>query len=565
MVTLSTGDQVRLHGPDQVSVKAAPGREKVRFLAHRLGTGLQIIPVDQLPRIHSGQLDRRQFEVIPATRKPVAVTQIHALTLTHLGRAGEPSQIYDTLVINRDTYETTFLHGPPETGTVYLPAGRYVAYTVMFSGNYPEHPEMTMLAIPSITLDSDQSYTFDGRRTNLVSVNVPHPTAKQLFGEVGWEIRITREIALGGSMLSDTYDGLYSGHAGPDVSNPEFVAKATSQWAEMGPDGTANAAPVVFALAYYFDGRMFTGLKKDVELSSLAKVKAKHRSHLANGLGLRALWSQIPGKAEWGIAAELYFPLPFSRIEYINNDRGRVRWHNDFNDDAAVMFLRAPVNYQPGRTYSQTWNNAVISPGTDGTRTGDEMTFYIPFYTDASGHPGYGVAHTQRTALFLDGQLYFEASDFSPHVINVPPEDSRYRLEIEAQRGDPWPYDLSSNMKAVWTFSSRSTMSAKLLPLSVVRFNPSLRDNNTAPAGRTFVLPVTVQRQAGGSIRKPAVEVSYNDGLTWRRLTLRDSGSGWEATLTHPSGMGYVSLHAKHTDSEGNTAEETIIHAYKFG
>ncbi|HCT80579.1 MAG TPA: hypothetical protein DGG94_08240 [Micromonosporaceae bacterium] len=562
--TLVTGDRVRVGGPDRLVIKPAPGREKVRFLAHRLGDGLQVIPVDQLPQIHAGKVSRRQFEVVPATTKPVAARQIHALTLTHLGRDGEPAQIYDTLVINRDSYETTFLHGPPETGTLYLPAGRYVAYTVLFSGNYPERPEMTMLAIPSITLDGDQSFSFDGRASNHMSVSVPHPTAKQLLAEAGWEIRVDPQIGLGGSMLSDTYDGFYIGHAGPDADNPEFVAKATSQWAEMGPDGTAVNSPVAFMLSWYQEGRLFTGLKKDVKPTDLARIRAKHHSHLANGLGLRALWSEVPGKAQWGIAAELYFYLPFSRVEYVNNDSGRVRWHIEATDDAAVSFLRSPGNYQPGRTYSQTWNNAVFGPGTDGTRNGDAISVYVPIYTDASGHPGYGVAHTSRTALFRNSTKVFEAPDFNPQTIDVPPDDAQYRLEVAAQRGDPWPYDLSSDVKVAWTFRSRHTDSAKLLPLSVVRFTPALRENNTAPAGCSFTLPISVQRQAGGSIRKPTVFVSYNDGLTWQQVSLRDAGSGWATTLHHPMGNGWVSLRAKHTDSSGNIVEQTIIHAYRI-
>jgi hypothetical protein len=106
------------------------------------------------------------------------------------------------------------------------------------------------------------------------------------------------------------------------------------------------------------------------------------------------------------------------------------------------------------------------------------------------------------------------------------------------------------------------------LPLSAVRFTPRLDEHHSAPAGRPFDVPVSVQAQAGsaaGRNRSLSVEVSYDDGVTWTAVKLRRGPGGTTGTLSHPKEKGFVSLRAKATDSAGNTVEQTIIRAYRLG
>lgn len=104
------------------------------------------------------------------------------------------------------------------------------------------------------------------------------------------------------------------------------------------------------------------------------------------------------------------------------------------------------------------------------------------------------------------------------------------------------------------------------LPLLAVRFAPKLDVHNAAPAGRKFRFPVYVQR--GGSATPialsgaPKVEVSYDDGTTWQRVTLTRDHDQWQAEVNHPKGAKFVSLRASVADQQGGSAKHTIIRAY---
>jgi hypothetical protein len=96
-----------------------------------------------------------------------------------------------------------------------------------------------------------------------------------------------------------------------------------------------------------------------------------------------------------------------------------------------------------------------------------------------------------------------------------------------------------------------------------VKFTPVLNAGNQAPAG-WFTMPVTVQRQSGApaaTARSLKVDVSYDDGATWKPALVTRAGDHWLVRVNQPA-SGYVSLHAVAVDSAGNTVDQTVIHAY---
>jgi hypothetical protein len=120
-----------------------------------------------------------------------------------------------------------------------------------------------------------------------------------------------------------------------------------------------------------------------------------------------------------------------------------------------------------------------------------------------------------------------------------------------------------------WTFRSGHVpgTTPQRLPVSTVRFTPKLNADNAAKAGRAFTVPVTVQPQPGsaaGACRTLTVEVSYDNGRTWRKARLTGTGNNRVAHLRHPRGAGYVSLRAGATDAAGNTVRQTVLRAYRL-
>jgi hypothetical protein len=78
---------------------------------------------------------------------------------------------------------------------------------------------------------------------------------------------------------------------------------------------------------------------------------------------------------------------------------------------------------------------------------------------------------------------------------------------------------------------------------------------------------VSVDRQPGSSGGRAAlrsVDVSYDDGATWRPVELRKVNGHWRATVNRPA-SGCVSLRAGASDAGGNTVRQTIIRAYRLG
>jgi hypothetical protein len=62
-----------------------------------------------------------------------------------------------------------------------------------------------------------------------------------------------------------------------------------------------------------------------------------------------------------------------------------------------------------------------------------------------------------------------------------------------------------------------------------------------------------------------SVDVSYDDGKTWRSAPVAQAGDQWRAALVHPVGAGFVSLRGRTVDTKGNTNTVTVLRAYRIG
>jgi hypothetical protein len=67
------------------------------------------------------------------------------------------------------------------------------------------------------------------------------------------------------------------------------------------------------------------------------------------------------------------------------------------------------------------------------------------------------------------------------------------------------------------------------------------------------------RRHGGSDASIPGV--SFDDGASWRRVPV----VAGTAIVAHPAGAGFAALRASATDTAGNTVEQTIIRAYRFG
>jgi hypothetical protein len=279
-----------------------------------------------------------------------------------------------------------------------------------------------------------------------------------------------------------------------------------------------------------------------------------------------------------------WFRLPFTRTEYYlaeshTWDERFYQYAPDFQSTEYAQVKQERV-YQPGN-YQEQWAGSVIGPrfpndplGEDFgvRRQGDRLQAGIAMFSDSTpGHfsrtPGTAPG---RTALYRDGVLieespsccYLFASSLQGYV-SLPPEPATYRLDID---GDYGFSTVSPRVTGSWTFRSGHVDGDEFvaLPLMAVRYTPRLDDRQRAPAGERFQVPVTVEGHFGApptEVRSLTVEVSVDDGATWRQAPLTRQGAGWVATIRNPN-QGYVSLRAKATNDHASTVDQTIIRAY---
>jgi hypothetical protein len=232
--------------------------------------------------------------------------------------------------------------------------------------------------------------------------------------------------------------------------------------------------------------------------------------------------------------------------------------------------------YRTGRTVRQDWNNAVAGPdlATGGTgssveRTGNSLAMYVASYapgeTGHSGNPFYDIFFVKGSAvLSRDGAVVGRGSNPNAAGFTLPADTGRYTLAVQATRAKNWA-TLATRVDTTWTFTSGPTAQRALLALPSVKVSGDFDAQGRARAGRPFTLDLVAGSQAEAPASKVisvSVEVSGDDGQTWRPARVRAGGGGrWCAEVTNPP-AGYVSLRVKASNAAGATVEQTVLRAY---
>ncbi|MEU8084201.1 S8 family serine peptidase [Micromonospora sp. NPDC049101] len=527
----------------------------------------------------TGRIVARSGAAVAVT--PLAVNrevESYTLTVEHLNRAGARTPDHWTLLVGMDTFGTWDLVSSDGVATVRLPKGHYGLSGLVYEPGPEDEPRgMSLLTQPVLTVEGDTRIVVDARQAKPVRTTIPDRTAAPELIDVSGNFTADDGSGYTVGLWTDTFTDLASGNIGKSVSADRFVATVSSQWIK--PD-TANS-PYLYALAEAIPGRMPTGLIRDYTRRDLATVVHRFRGGDPGTEAERLVYPVLEYNVG-GAALVLPTTVPGQRVEHYNTKN--VKWESEIyfgtrDEDgwlnANAALFSTPTAYRAGRTVTETWNQAPYGPSFPNpkwphqsvTREGDTILVDVPLFSDAAGHPGGSLSDSEATTLWRNGKLVGENEYAGYGQFAVPPGAADYRLVTSLKRSFT---DLSTEVESSWTFRSRHVAgdTPARLPLSVVRFAPPLRVDNSAPAGRDFVVPVRVQRQPGAPaarVEKINVDVSYDGGKTWGRAKLvRTSANGWSATLRHPAGTGHVSLRATAQDTAGNTVTEKIIQAYRL-
>lgn len=134
------------------------------------------------------------------------------------------------------------------------------------------------------------------------------------------------------------------------------------------------------------------------------------------------------------------------------------------------------------------------------------------------------------------------------------PPAGKYTLTVDAKRNAPWS-DLAVRQHVRWELNLKN---AALVDLPTFRYRMALDANGRARGGASQ--RITVVSDKMGPIpagKTPTLRVSFDEGRTWKKTTLRGSGTTWTASVLNPR-RGYVSLRI----AEPGVIDQTLIRAY---
>jgi hypothetical protein len=113
-----------------------------------------------------------------------------------------------------------------------------------------------------------------------------------------------------------------------------------------------------------------------------------------------------------------------------------------------------------------------------------------------------------------------------------------------------------------WTFHS-TTADSTDLPLLNARLTGPVSGAGTIPGGATYPFTVTTERTANAPITALGLQISYDDGATWKTIHITCDGATGKADLALPAKGGYASIRITAKDAAGSTVDQSVIRSFK--
>jgi subtilisin family serine protease len=271
--------------------------------------------------------------------------------------------------------------------------------------------------------------------------------------------------------------------------------------------------------------------------------------------------------------------LPAERTDYVSTGPGQL-WHESVTiGDGTLEERGGLVRYEGGSRPVLHWFRPVWHPwlgtglGWGQQRAGDQIQLNTPGWGDSGpDHTGFGdvwsedSGMSQTTAVYLDGTLVDKRTSSGVYVWDAPADEHTYKVvtdtSLDAGRWAP-----ASTGHSEWTFRSAATPEDHwtYLPLINLAFDVDTDLAGTVRGGRRVPVGLGtsyVARAAGtGTLGAGRLEVSYDEGATWRAVPLTGADASWRGRLSVPRGASSVSLRASAHDDKGGSVTQEIIRA----
>ncbi|MFD5471495.1 S8 family serine peptidase [Streptomyces sp. NPDC127105] len=488
------------------------------------------------------------------------------VTVKHIGRDGKPTAAHDTILwgyTGRGAYRTYQVPDGSGTTTVRVPKGTYTLDAWIAKDFTSFKGGLDWLVQPKLTVTGNVTVTVDARNAKPADITVPDKAARQHGATIGYSYD---PAMYGISMTLGSWSQLRTGSIGGDVGGLSQVW--SGQWTK---GSSAEYDVATTAKVKRFQG----GKVRHYAARELATVKNSIGAGASGKTGAITPWALV---GDYAIMADsIEQKLPGTRTLYLSTGNG-IYWSHfveqfgghDKRNLPIREALYAPDDvkaYKGGKTYTNTFNRAVFGPHLNQDygvfRYRNELYGSLPLFADSQAHWGFSKFTSVQTTLYRNGKKV--ASNHDPLLgdesFDLTAGDAQYRLTTSVKRSAKVA-GASTRVDASWTFRSKkpSGSSEVRLPASTLRFKATTGLDNRVPAGRTATFPVTVEGAAAGkNLKSLSVWVSYNDGKTWKKVTVKKG----KITVKNPAKGKAVSYKAKITDKKGNVSTVAIYGAYR--
>ncbi|MEV4472644.1 S8 family serine peptidase [Nonomuraea sp. NPDC049504] len=345
------------------------------------------------------------------------------------------------------------------------------------------------------------------------------------------------------------------------------------------------ASPYVYDLYLREKGRVPDKLTYKVKSKSLARIETGYHSQLSDDVTVNeARFVFEPWDTSSISTNHPMAKTPRTRTEYVTPDPEVVwtssaitpeRAYNNLwpHPDTPRLSLSSPEfrAYKAGERVSRTAFKQPLLPGFNPRnptrREGDQLFLSPQGFVDAQGNFGDAYTSDFEHGLKTDFRLYqgdellWQTNYLPSGSGTLPAEKGTYRITYDVANEAEWA-KLAVRTRGEWTFGSAHAGEPTVVPLLLASFDAPVDLKNRAGARK---LGLTLRHQEGAersAIKDVSLEVSYDDGATWKSARLRAKGEGrYETSLTQ-SRSGFVSLRLRASDVKGNAVAHEVIRAY---
>ncbi|MFF9284568.1 S8 family serine peptidase [Streptomyces griseosporeus] len=287
----------------------------------------------------------------------------------------------------------------------------------------------------------------------------------------------------------------------------------------------------------------------------------------------------ITGTFPLGLGFSERVAYPAERTDYVSTGPGQL-WHESVTAaDGALEERGGLVAYRGGTRSGLNWFRPVWHPwlgtglGWGQQRTGNQLRFNAPGWGDSGpDHTGFGDVWSeesgmrQTTSVSVDGEEADRRTGSAAYVWDAPADAHTYTLVTETEL-DAARWGRATEGRSEWTFRSAATPEDRptVLPLINLAYDLGTDLAGTVRAGHRLAVGLRASYVAGatdtGTLGGGHLEVSYDDGKTWRPVPLTGAGASWRGTLTVPRDAASVSLRASARDDHGGRVQQEIVRA----